>query len=141
MKIFVQPVFQDNLNCFDPRQKIKKSLFEPLRNYYRLSEKECAEKLLPLLTTANIPEYLLEKYPHELSGRQQKRICIIRALSVAPKLVILDKATAELDPTIMLHILELLKQLQNKTGCTYLFITHDYRHGPFRRATPFRHNT
>ena len=131
----VQPVFQDNLNCFDPRQKIKKSLFEPLRNYYRLSEKECAEKLLPLLTAADIPEYLLEKYPHELSGGQQKRICIIRALSVAPKLVILDEATAGLDPTVMFHILELLKRLQTETGCAYLFITHDFSAASFMTET------
>ena len=87
------------------------------------------------MTTANIPEYLLEKYPHELSGGQQKRICIIRALSVAPKLVILDEATAGLDPTVMLHILELLKRLQNETGCAYLFITHDFRVASFMTET------
>ena len=127
----IQPVFQDNLNCFDPRQRIKKSLCEPLRQYYRFSEKECMVRLAPLLETADIPAYLLEKYPHELSGGQQKRICIIRALSIEPKLTVLDEAAAGLDPTVMLHILKLLKRLQKERQCAYLFITHDLQAAAF----------
>ena len=127
----IQPVFQDSLNCFDPRQKIKKSLCEPLQHFCRFSEKECMARLAPLLDTADIPAYLLEKYPHELSGGQQKRICIIRALSIRPKLVVLDEAVAGLDPTVMLHILQLLKRLQKETQCAYLFITHDLRAAAF----------
>ena len=88
-------------------------------------------RLAPLLDTADIPAYLLEKYPHELSGGQQKRICIIRALSIRPKLAVLDEAVAGLDPTVMLHILQLLKRLQKETQCAYLFITHDLRAAAF----------
>ena len=123
----IQPVFQDNVSCFNPRRKVIDSLCEPMRNMMELDKAERESKAHGLLDMVGLPADIANRYPYELSGGQQKRVCIARAISVNPKLIILDEAVTGLDATVMVKILVLLKDLQKEIGCAYLFITHDLR--------------
>lgn len=123
----MQPVFQNNSDCFNPRWKIFDSVAEPMRNFFDLSDNALDKKAKELMNMVDLPASVLKKYPHELSGGQQKRVCIARAVSVNPKLLILDEALAGLDATVKLKILKLLKSLHQELGCAFLFITHDIK--------------
>lgn len=123
----IQPVFQNNLGCFDPRWRIYTSVTEPMRNFLDLSRDTLDARAKALMDMVDLPVSILEKYPHELSGGQQKRVCIARAISISPKLLVLDEAVAGLDATVMLKILRLLRRLSKELGCACLFITHDIR--------------
>ena len=121
----MQPVFQDSTGCLNPRMRIKNIIAEPLYNYTKLSYGHVEMKVKRLLDLVELPSDLLCRYPHELSGGQQRRVCIARAISIKPQFLILDEATAGLDATIAKGILQLLRMLQRTAGCGYLFITHD----------------
>lgn len=123
----IQPVFQDSAGSLNPRWKIRDSLCEPLDNYLSLNSQVRRERVSELLDMVELPGSVLEKYPHELSGGQQKRVCIARAVAIRPKLILLDEATAGIDATVKRRILILLKKLQKELGCSYLFITHDLK--------------
>lgn len=121
----IQPVFQDSGGCLNPRMKIRDCICEPLRNYCTPGPEEEKKKLAELLLQAELPANAADKYPHELSGGQQKRVCLARAVSIKPQLLILDEAVTGLDATITKKILLLLKRLQKEVGCGLFFITHD----------------
>lgn len=121
----IQPVFQDNTGCFNPRMKVIESLTEPMKYLLHIKKDLRNSKAKELLEAVGLPKDIGERFPHELSGGQRKRICIARAISIQPKLILLDEAVTGLDVTIMITILDLLKKLQKSMGCTYLFITHD----------------
>lgn len=123
----IQPVFQDNGGCFNPRRRVGDSLCEPMKHLLRLSAAERRKKAAELLELVKLPENIMTRYPHQLSGGQQKRVCIARAVSIKPRLLILDEAVSGLDTTVMVKILDLLKELQREMGCGSLFITHDIR--------------
>lgn len=123
----IQPVFQDNTGCFNPRVKVIESLIEPMKYLLHIKKEQRDGKARNLLEAVGLPEDIGERFPHELSGGERKRICIARAISIQPKLVLLDEAVTGLDATIMITILDLLKELQKSIGCAYLFITHDLR--------------
>lgn len=121
----MQPVFQDSTGCLNPRIKIRDSICEPLRNFASLSAAEEQKELKKLLELVELPSSVLYKYPHELSGGQQRRVCIARAISIRPQFLILDEAVSGIDATITKSILELLKKLRREVGCGSLFIMHD----------------
>ncbi len=123
----IQPVFQDNTGCFNPRRRVMDSLDEPMRNLLGIPAAEREKRICSLLERVGLPVDIANRYPHELSGGQRRRVCIARAISIHPELVILDEAVTGLDATVMMKILALLKALQRETGCAYLFITHDLR--------------
>lgn len=131
----IQPVFQNNTGCFNPRRKVGDSLCEPMKNLLGLSFVERQRKASQLLEMVGLPPSITECYPHELSGGQQKRVCIARALSIRPRLVVLDEAVSGLDATVLIKILALLKDLQKEVGCAYLFITHDIRAALYMSGT------
>lgn len=121
----IQMIFQSPLSSFNPRMKIMDYMWEPLRNYFKLSKKESIPLITKSLIDVGLDETALEKYPHEFSGGQLQRITIARAIIIKPKLIVCDEITSALDVSVQKQILELLKKLQNDLGLSYLFIGHD----------------
>lgn len=121
----IQMIFQSPLSSFSPRMKIIDYMWEPLRNYFKLSKKESIPLITKSLVDVGLDETALEKYPYEFSGGQLQRITIARAIIIKPKLIVCDEITSALDVSVQKQILELLKKLQNDLGLSYLFIGHD----------------
>ena len=121
----IQMIFQNPLSSFNPRMKIVDYMWEPLRNYFKLSKKDSIPLIKKSLIDVGLDEKSLEKYPHEFSGGQLQRITIARAIIIKPKLIVCDEITSALDVSVQKQILELLKKLQKGLGLSYLFIGHD----------------
>lgn len=125
-RIKMQMVFQDPFASLSPRMRVKDILMEPLAIHFpRMPKKEKMEKVIALLKKCGISEFHLNKFPHEFSGGQRQRISIARALILQPELIIADEAVSALDVSIQSQILNLMKDLQEEYGLTYLFISHD----------------
>ncbi len=120
-----QLILQNSKSALDPRLSIYNSLAEPLINFEKLSVKELNARIDGLLDRMELPKNILTRFPWELSGGQQKRICIARALAVSPQVIILDEAVSGLDMIVQKHILIRLLDLQRETRGTYIFVTHD----------------
>ena len=121
----IQMIFQNPLSSFNPRMKIVDYMWEPLRNYFKLSKKDSIPFIKKSLIDVGLDENALEKYPHEFSGGQLQRITIARAVVIKPKLIVCDEITSALDVSVQKQILELLKKLQKDLHLSYLFIGHD----------------
>lgn len=121
----IQMIFQNPLSSFNPRMKIVDYMWEPLRNYFKLSKKDSIPLIKKSLMDVGLDENTLEKYPHEFSGGQLQRITIARAIIIKPKLIVCDEITSALDVSVQKQILELLKKLQKDLDLSYLFIGHD----------------
>ena len=121
----MQLVLQDSKSSLDPRFTVYDSIAEPIRNLLNVSRQREAEMVEALIRQMDLPPTLLRRRSHELSGGQQKRVCIARAIAVSPQIIIFDEAVSGLDVIVRKSILELLKKLQVERGYTYLFITHD----------------
>ena len=121
----IQMIFQNPLSSFNPRMKIVDYMWEPLRNYFKLSKKDSIPLIKKSLIDVGLDENALEKYPHEFSGGQLQRITIARAVIIKPKLIVCDEITSALDVSVQKQILELLKKLQQNLELSYLFIGHD----------------
>lgn len=121
----VQMIFQNPQNSFSPRMKIIDFLCEPFMNFYRLSKKQAREEAEKIIASVFLPETVLDKYPHELSGGQLQRVVIARAISVNPALLICDESTSALDMMIQQEIINLLQQLRSQRPFSNIFITHD----------------
>ncbi|MDD2359814.1 MAG: dipeptide/oligopeptide/nickel ABC transporter ATP-binding protein [Syntrophaceticus schinkii] len=121
----MQPVFQDSAGCLNPRMKIRDSICEPLRNFAALPAAKEQMEVEKLLALVELPSSVLDRYPHQLSGGQQRRVCIARAISIRPRFLIMDEAVSGIDATTTKTILGLLGILQREVGCGSLFITHD----------------
>ena len=121
----IQMIFQNPLSSFNPRMKIVDYMWEPLRNYFKLSKKDSIPFIKKSLIDVGLDENALEKYPHEFSGGQLQRITIARAIIIKPKLIVCDEITSALDVSVQKQILELLKKLQKDLHLSYLFIGHD----------------
>jgi len=122
----VQMVFQDPDSSLNPRWKIVNIIGEPLRILEGMSKRtQIRRRVLELLETVSMKAEHLDRYPHEFSGGQKQRIVIARALACNPEIIVLDEPTSALDVSVQAQILNLLKELQQKFGLSYLFITHD----------------
>ena len=121
----IQMIFQNPLSSFNSRMKIVDYMWEPLRNYFKLSKKDSIPFIKKSLIDVGLDENALEKYPHEFSGGQLQRITIARAIIRKPKLIVCDEITSALDVSVQKQILELLKKLQKDLDLSYLFIGHD----------------
>ena len=122
----VQIIFQDPYSSLNPRLTVGETLIEPLKvhNIYK-SEKERRLKVLELLTKVGLQESHFYRYPHEFSGGQRQRIVIARALALKPEFIICDESVSALDVSIQAQILNLLNDLKQEFGFTYIFISHD----------------
>ena len=122
----MQMVFQDPFSSLDPRQTVSQLISEPIIEHRLLKTKSDVEKrTLQLMETVGLAERYINVYPHELDGGRRQRIGIARALAVEPKLIVCDEPVSALDVSIQAQILNLLRQLQQDLGLTYIFITHD----------------
>jgi oligopeptide/dipeptide ABC transporter ATP-binding protein len=120
----VSAVFQDPYSSLNPRHKVEESVMEPvLVNFGR--DAVVRERLDALLTSVGLPTSAAGLYPHEFSGGQRQRIAIARAISTSPKLILLDEPVSALDVSIRAQVLNLLKDLQAKSGVAYVFVAHD----------------
>ena len=122
----IQMVFQDPLSSLDPRQSVESLLFEGMKAHgLAKNAKEARPRLVELLNAVGLPEAALAKYPHEFSGGQRQRIGIARALSVNPKLIVADEPVSALDVSVQAQVVNLLEDLQEEYGLTYLVVAHD----------------
>jgi len=122
----MQFIFQDPYASLDPRMKVAASVTEPLLNSGpALSRQEQRDRAAELLAAVGLGESDLDRFPHEFSGGQRQRIGIARALSVRPDLIVADEPVSALDVSIQAQILNLMKDLQDRLGMAYLFISHD----------------
>jgi len=121
----MQMVFQNPYSSLDPRKTVKSIVGEPLVIYGRAHGKELDDRILSLIETVGLRREHLYRFPHEFSGGQRQRIGIARALALEPTLLILDEPTSALDVSVQSQILNLLLELQQRLGLTYLFISHD----------------
>ncbi|GAB4082357.1 ATP-binding cassette domain-containing protein [Modestobacter muralis] len=126
MRRRMQMVFQDPLGSLDPRQDVESLLAEPLHAHGLGGDKQAiARRLRELLDAVGLPEAALRRYPHEFSGGQRQRIGIARAITVEPDLLIADEPVSALDVSVQAQVLNLLEELQERLGLTYLVIAHD----------------
>lgn len=121
----MQMVFQDPYASLNPRMKVKDLVAEPLLIHTKMSRKEREKLATELLEVVGLNSYHAERFPHEFSGGQRQRIGIARALSVRPSLIVADEPVSALDVSIQSQVLNLLQDLQEEYGLTYLFISHD----------------
>ncbi len=121
----IQMVFQDATDSLNPRHTAAQSISEPISHLARLGRVARTERVHELAEQVGLPEALLSRLPHQLSGGQKARVGIARALAVNPKLLILDEPTAALDVSIQAVILNLLADLRHRLNLTYLFVSHD----------------
>lgn len=121
----MQIIFQDPFSSLDPRHLVRRIISEPLRVHRVMDKKEQEKRLADLMIMVGLLPEHLDRYPHEFSGGQRQRICIARALALNPKLVIADEAVSALDVSIQAQTINLLVDLQDQLGLTYIFISHD----------------
>ena len=121
----LQIIFQDPYASINPRQTVASVLNEAMHIQNVLPPDQRRARIEQLLETVGLRPYQADRYPHEFSGGQRQRIGIARALSVDPKLIICDEAVSALDVSIQAQVLNLLEELQDEYGLTYLFISHD----------------
>ncbi|ACM29973.1 oligopeptide ABC transporter [Rhizobium rhizogenes K84] len=121
----LQIVFQDPYSTLNPRMTVGEAIGEPMLFHKLCTKAELKDKVATLLTDVGLPTRFAQRYPHELSGGQRQRVVIARALACQPKFIVCDEAISALDVSIQAQIINLLLDLQEKYGLTYLFIAHD----------------
>jgi microcin C transport system ATP-binding protein len=127
LKKDIQIVFQDPYGSLSPRMTIGEIVGEGLGVHFKLSQKEKENKIDKVLSDVGIEVQAKNKYPHEFSGGQRQRIAIARSLIMNPSFMILDEPTSALDRSIQIQVINLLKDIQDEYGLTYLFISHDLK--------------
>lgn len=121
----VQMIFQDPYSSINPRMTVSEIIAEPLKICGKLSKQEIEDKVDGLMETVGLAPRLRMAYPHELDGGRRQRISVARAIALEPKFIVCDEPVSALDVSVQAQILNLLLDLQEQLGLTYMFITHD----------------
>jgi oligopeptide/dipeptide ABC transporter ATP-binding protein len=121
----MQIIFQDPYSSLNPNMNVEELIDEPLALYTNLTKKERIEKIQHLLEMVGLKKDDMEKFPYEFSGGQRQRIGIARAISIEPEFILCDEPISALDVSIQAQVVNMLEDLQEKLGLTYLFVAHD----------------
>jgi oligopeptide/dipeptide ABC transporter ATP-binding protein len=122
----IQVIFQDPFSSLNPRMKIGEILAEPMKVHKIITDKRSRdERVLDLLKVCGLSPRFADRYPHEMSGGQRQRVGIARALAMDPEFIVCDEAVSALDVSIQAQVINLLEDLRDEFGLTYLFISHD----------------
>lgn len=123
----MQMVYQDPLGALDRRLPVGIQAMEPLDIFNEGTKGERRDRMLSLFDAVGLPRTSVDRYPHELSGGQRQRVVLARALMLEPSLLVCDEPVSALDVSIQAQVINLLKDLQEKMGVAYLFISHDLK--------------
>jgi oligopeptide transport system ATP-binding protein len=121
----MQIVFQNPLSSLSPRLKIEQIVAEPLQTHHALPKEQTRNRVVQLLEQVGLGSQHLNRFPHELSGGQCQRVAVARALALNPRLIVLDEPTSALDVSVQAQMINLLEDLKQAHGLTYIFISHD----------------
>ena len=121
----LQIIFQDPFASLDPRRSVGDAVAEPLTIQRKASGSEIDDRVAQLFKRVGLEPSMMRQFPHQFSGGQRQRICIARALALEPQLVIADEAVSALDVSIQAQVVNLMMELQDEMGLSYLFISHD----------------
>lgn len=121
----MQMVFQDPYASLDPRWTVQRTLEEPLLTHHSMGRNEVKSRVEELMEVVGLSPYQAHRFPHEFSGGQRQRIGIARALALNPKFIVCDEPVSALDVSIQAQVLNLMQDLQEQFGLTYMFISHD----------------
>ncbi|AHM04378.1 Dipeptide transport ATP-binding protein DppD [Roseibacterium elongatum DSM 19469] len=124
-RLDMQMIFQDPFASLNPQMRLGVQVAEPLINYGVGNAQERTDRVAQLFDRVRLPRDFMRRYPHELSGGQRQRVAIARALALNPKLIIADEAVSALDVSVQAEVLNLMMELQQELGLSYLFISHD----------------
>ncbi len=125
MRREMQMIFQDPYASLNPRMTVGNIVAEPLEVHNLLKGKERRERVKELLEVVGLNPYFINRYPHEFSGGQRQRIGVARALALNPQFIVADEPISALDVSIQAQVINMLEDLQQEFGLTYLFIAHD----------------
>src|SRR4051812_21624715 len=125
MRRYLQMIFQDPYASLNPRMTVGNIIAEPMQIHNLVAKNERNERVQELLQTVGLNPYFANRYPHEFSGGQRQRIGVARALAANPDFIVCDEPVSALDVSIQAQIVNLLEDLQEQFGLTYLFIAHD----------------
>lgn len=125
MRPKMQMIFQDPYSSLDPRMPVGEIIGEAVREHNIVSKAEYRDYILKVMQDCGLRAFQIDRYPHEFSGGQRQRICIARALALNPDLIVADEPVSALDVSIQAQVINLMRDLQQKRGLAYLFISHD----------------
>ncbi|MBN8614585.1 MAG: ATP-binding cassette domain-containing protein [Deltaproteobacteria bacterium] len=121
----MQVVFQDPMSALNPRMTVRDAIAEPMRVHGLVTREEEGDAVLALLGRVGLGSEHMQRYPHEISGGQRQRVVIARALSLKPRFVVCDEPVAALDVSVQAQVINLLRDLSDELGLSYLFVAHD----------------
>lgn len=125
MRTKMQIIFQDPYSSLSPRLPVGEIIGEAVREHNLVPKEEYDDYVTKIMLACGLQEFHKDRYPHEFSGGQRQRICIARAIAMNPEFIVCDEPVSALDVSIQAQIINLLKDLQDEFGLTYLFISHD----------------
>lgn len=125
MRTKMQIIFQDPYSSLSPRLPVGEIIGEAVREHNLVPKEEFDDYVTKIMLACGLQEFHKDRYPHEFSGGQRQRICIARAIAVNPEFIVCDEPVSALDVSIQAQIINLLNDLQDQFGLTYLFISHD----------------